>query len=162
RTSETLPHDPGVTNAPKTTYVYDAQDDLRSVTDPENHTTEYTYNARKQVVLMKDPRGTYTLNAYDAKGNLLSTKTSTSPTGSPVLSERSSTYRADGNLETLTEAVDGVACITRYEYNGSGYLTKETDGLGHVTSSTYDASGNRLSQTTTRTTPGGVETLTTT
>lgn len=162
RRSETLPHDPGVTNAPKTEYFYDAQDDLRSVTDPENNVTEYTYNARKQVVLMKDPRGTYTLNAYDAKGNLFSTKTSTSPTGSPVLSEITSTYRTDGNLETHTEAVDGVACVTRYEYDGSGYLTKETDGLGHQMSSTYDARGNRLTQTTTRTTPGGIETLTAT
>jgi RHS repeat-associated protein len=162
RMSETLPHDPGVPDPPKTKYFYDAQDDLRSVTDPENNTTKYTYNARKQVVLMEDPRGTYTINAYDAKGNLFSTKTSTSPTGSPVLSEVSSTYRADGNLETHTETVDGVACVTRYEYDGSGNLIKETDGLGHAMSSTYDASGNRLTQTTTRTTPAGVETLTTT
>ncbi len=162
RLTETLPHDPGVPNPPKTTYFYDAQDDLRSVTDPENNTTEYTYNVRKQIVLMKDPRGTYTLNAYDAKGNLFSTKTSTSPTGSPVLSEVSSTYRADGNLETHTEVVDGVACVTRYEYDGSGRLIKETDGLGHEMSYTYDASGNRLTQSTTRTTPNGVETLTTT
>jgi RHS repeat-associated protein len=162
RTSETLPHDSGVTNAPKTTYVYDAAGDLRAVTDPENRTTEYAYNERKQLVLQKDAGGTYTLHAYDTKGNLFSTKTSTSPTGSPVLSETSSTYRADGSLETRTEVVDGVACVTRYEYDAAGYLIKETDGLGHVTSSTYDASGRRRTSTTTRTTPAGPEVLTTT
>ena len=47
--------------------------------------------------------------------------------------------------------VGGVAQITRYEYDSYGRLAKETDAIGHATSYGYDPSGNRLTQTTTRT-----------
>jgi RHS repeat-associated protein len=40
--------------------------------------------------------------------------------------------------------VDGVQCVTSYEYEPSGNLRKETNALGHETSYTYDANGNRL------------------
>ena len=41
-------------------------------------------------------------------------------------------------------------------------MIKQTDALGHATTYTYDANGNQLTQTTTLTTPSGVQTLVTT
>lgn len=159
RLTETLPHEPGTANPPKTTYTYDASDNVLTVTDPEDHTTTYTYNARRQVLTSTDARGAVTTNVYDAKGNLTSTKVSATA-GGPALTETAHTYDTKGNLRTQTVLVDGVPQATSYAYDAAGNLTQETDASGHVASYAYDANGNRTRQATSRTLPGGgTETL---
>ncbi|HLO29547.1 MAG TPA: RHS repeat-associated core domain-containing protein [Anaerolineales bacterium] len=151
RLSETEPHDPAVTKPPTTFFTYDARDNLLTTTDPMNNVTVYTYNTRDQVLTVKDPKQNITTtNTYDAKGNLTET---TNPDGVTKY-----TYDARGNVLTITDALNGV---TKFEYDASGNLTKEIDALGHETVYTYDANGDRLTQTRTRTTPSGVETLVT-
>jgi RHS repeat-associated protein len=135
-----------------TGYTYDTKDNLLTVTDPEGNTTAYTYNARGQVLTTKDPRGLLTTNVYDAKGNLTST---TDPAGGVT----TFTYDARGNVLTQKDALNHA---TTYVYDAFGNLAQETDALGHATTYTYDARGNRKSQTTTRTTASGTETLVTT
>src|SRR5262249_40528669 len=72
-------------------------------------------------------------------------------------------YDTQGNVLSQTVTVDGTDLVTSYAYDSQGRLTKVTDAAHHDTTYTYDANGDRLTQTTTRTVPaGGSETLTTT
>ena len=91
--TETLPHEPGVTNAPKTEYTYDPHNNVLTVRNPEGNVTETTYNALDQPLTVKDPRGTYTINTYDNKGNLTSTRVAKTLTG-PALIETTIVYRS--------------------------------------------------------------------
>ena len=135
-----------------TAYTYDAQDNMLSQTDPLGNRTDYTYNSRGQVLTTTDPLGNVTTNTYDANGNLTSI---TDPLGNVT----THTYDAAGNLTSIT---DPLGNVTTYTYDAVGNMISQTDPLGSVTTYTYDSNGNQLSQTTTRTTPSGVETITTT
>ena len=134
-----------------TQHTYDARDNILSQTDPLGNTTAYTYNANGEVLTSTDSLGNVTINTYDASGNLAST---TDPLGNAT----TCTYDAAGN--TLTET-DPLGNTTQYTYDASGNIVSQTDPLGNVTTYTYDGNGNRLTETRTRTTWTGVETLTT-
>ncbi len=55
----------------------------------------------------------------------------------------------------LTAITDARGVVTaRYEYDSSGRLYRQFDALGHFTTHTYD-NGNRLTETRSRTLPGG-------
>lgn len=135
-----------------TTYTYDAKDNMLSETDPLGNTTAYTYNSRGQVLTTTDPEGNVTTNTYDANGNLTST---TDPLGNAT----TNTYDAAGNMTSMT---DPLGNVTTYTHDAVGNMISQTDPLGNITTYTYDANGNQLSQTATRTTPSGVDTITTT
>jgi RHS repeat-associated protein len=155
RLSETDPHDPSETNPPTTFFTYDDRDNQTSVTDPEGNTTEFTYNDRDQVLTSKDPRENVTTNVYDANGNLEKTIDAQG-------NETTFTYDAQGNVTSQSVEVEGDLCVTQFEYDAFGNLTKEIDALGNESTFTYDTNGNRLTETRTRTTPTGVQTLVTT
>jgi RHS repeat-associated protein len=160
RTSETEPHEPTNPTPATTFYVFDATDNLLSMTDANNDTTEYTYNARKQVLTTKDARGRFTVNAYDTKGSLFSTKSGGTSLSGPFLSETTNTYDTAGNPLTTTTMVGGVAHTTTNTFDAFGRLLTTTDAENHQTSFSYDGRGNRLTETTTRTlSGGGAETL---
>ena len=57
---------------------------------------------------------------------------------------------------------DALSHATLYAYDAFGNMIKLTDALGHDTLYTYDSNGHKLSETTTRTTPGGPQVLVTT
>jgi RHS repeat-associated protein len=135
-----------------TTSTYDARDNLLTQTDALGNTTIYTYNAQNKALTTTDPMGNVTANTYDAKGNFLTT---TDPLGNTT----TNTYDVRGNL---LSAKDTLGNLTSHEYDGSGNMTKQTDPLGNVTTYTYDNNGNQLTQTATRTTSSGTETITTT
>ena len=136
-----------------TTYTYDAAGNRATETDALGNTTRRTYNARRQLLTETDPAGHVATYVYDAKGNLTSETDGTGNTSG-------STYDGKGNE---TSATDALGRVSRFEYDAAGNLTKETDPLGDVTTYTYDANNNRLTQSVTRTAPGGTaETLTTT
>ncbi|MBZ5634919.1 MAG: hypothetical protein LAO55_17495 [Acidobacteriia bacterium] len=133
------------------TYTYDSQNNRLSETDPLANTTIYTYNSHAQVLTITDPRLGVTTNIYDAGGNLLSTKDATN-------SVTSYTYNASGLRTSMTDPLGG---ITSYQYDASGNLTQQTDALGNITTYTYDGNGDRLTETKSRTTTSGPETLVT-
>jgi RHS repeat-associated protein len=135
-----------------TSYTYDARDDLLTETDPLGNTTTRTYDALGNVLTLTDPLGNVTQYTYDAAGNQL---TATKPSGAVT----TDTYDAAGNLLTTTDALGNTST---YAYDAWGNVTSETDALGTTSTHTYDANGNQLTQSVTRTTPSGAETLTTT
>ena len=152
RLSETLPHEPGTADPPKSLYTYDARDNLLTGRDPAGGLTTYTYNARDQVLTKRDPNGNVITNVYDSKGNLMEIRNA----GGAV---QKYTYDSRGNVLTQLNSEGG---LTTYEYDGFGNLLKETDALGSVALFTYDANGNRLTETRSRAFQGTPQTLVTT
>ncbi|HZS44651.1 MAG TPA: DUF6531 domain-containing protein, partial [Blastocatellia bacterium] len=144
-----------VTNAlgNTTTDTYDSQGNKLTETDPLNHTTTFTYNNRRQVLTVIDPRGGVTTNTYDNNGNLLSIQDALGNIAHATYNQ------INGLMLTVSNALAGT---TTYTYDSQGNLSTQKDPLGNVITFGYDANHNRISQTVTRTTPGGtVETITT-
>jgi len=84
-----------------TSYTYDANFDLASVTQPAvggtQPQTTYTYNSFGEVLTMTDPLGNVTKNTYDAHGNLL-TVTTPAPNGNTAPSVTQFAYNSLGEL----------------------------------------------------------------
>ena len=147
RLTETEPYDPAnpPDPIPTTTYTYDASENLLSTKDALGNTT--------RLHLQRHPPGA----DDDGRAAAASPRTPTTGRGTSSPRRTLSGTRPPtpttpaGNVLTQTVTVDGAAQVTRYEYDAYGHLKKETDALGHETAYTYDRSGNRLSQTTTRT-----------
>jgi len=141
----------GPLDAPVTTYVYNANGQLASVTDAESQTVSYTYNTAGLMATMTDPRGTTTYT-YDALGRQISI-TEPDPDGAGPLAAPSTSYTYDyeGDMVSMT-TLDGT---TSYEYDDLGRLTKMTmpdpDGGGSEVSAwtvyAYDAVGRKLTET---------------
>ncbi|HEX7669209.1 MAG TPA: hypothetical protein VF395_06495, partial [Polyangiaceae bacterium] len=68
------------------------------------------------------------------------------------------TYAYDSHGNKFTET-DPLGKVTQYEYDASNNVSKQTDPLGHVSTFTYDSDDRRLSETRTRTTSTGTQTL---
>jgi len=154
-----------------TTRTYDSDNNLLTETDPLGNVTRFTYDSSDNVLTETDPLGNVTRYTYDNFGNILTT---TDPTGQTI----SNTYDARGNLTQISGQASGpltfsydasgnLASIrdssgtTTFEYDARGNITRQTNALGHVTTYTYNANGDRLTETTTQTTPTGVRSLVT-
>ena len=122
------------------TYVYDADDNLVSVTDREGAVTEFIYSDRFEHMLERviAPDGTVvTRNVYDDSGRLIEQCDA---------DDVCVTY--DHDLATQTEVItDRSGRVTELTYDDAGNVLTSTDGLGNTTAHTYDADGNRLSST---------------
>ncbi len=104
---------------------------------------------RQNPVSVTDPRGNVTSYAYPpgldkVPGAVPSTITE------PLGRVTSMSTDIKGNLVSLS--VGGIS--TSYGYDGQGHRTSETDSLGSVTTYTYDANGNELTRSVTRTVNG--------
>jgi RHS repeat-associated protein len=130
-------------------YTYDQLGNRLTESDPLGHTTTYTYNSFSKPLTIQDANGHTTTNTYDPNGNLLTTTDALSHV-------TTNTYDGKGNLLTTK---DPLGNITRFAYDGFGNLQTQTDANQTVTTYTYDGNGNRTSQSVTRTTPGGPQTL---
>jgi RHS repeat-associated protein len=120
-----------------TSYAYDANDRLASVTNPDGAVTSYGYDGVGNRTSVTDPDGNTTSYAYDADNRLVSV---TDPTGAVTKYG----YDADGNRTSVATPDGGK---TSYVYDAGGRLVKKTDPLGNVTTYSYDADGNRTSVT---------------
>jgi RHS repeat-associated protein len=141
-----------------TTWTYDEENRVLSVTDPDGGITRYAYAGlgdipsqvtdpnggvtrttavNGRVTSQTDADGNTTSFTYDAAGNLASI---TSPSGS----ETTFGYDAAGNV-VLTTAPSG-RTIT-YTYDGTGRLSSVTDPAGATTSYQFSVAG-RLTQVT--------------
>ena len=130
----------------KTTYSYDVNGNLAARVEPrgnvqganpDDYKTSYTYDAAGRLLTTTDPLGNVTVNHYDAVGNLDWTKDAN-------LHQTSYSYDAAGRVLTVTAPDNG---LTTYTYDGSGNLKTRKDDNNHLTSYSYD-DASRLVQVT--------------
>jgi RHS repeat-associated protein len=128
---------PGVT-----TYIYDSQNRVKSVTAPNQTATIYAYTGTRTVpdtVTVKDSGGTQvaqTAYIYNSQGQITQ---STDPDG--VVTTYSD-YTDSGQPETVT--VGGKT--THYTYYGSGLVHTVIDPMAYETDFTYNATGQVLTK----------------
>ncbi|MGA7314967.1 MAG: RHS repeat-associated core domain-containing protein [Silvibacterium sp.] len=125
----------------KTTFSYNSDGFLASVTDPLQHTTDITYDADGHLSTTKLPDGRIITYAYDANGNL----TSVTPPGKPA---HDFAYNAVDLLSSYTPPTISGTGGTSYGYNLDRNLTKITRPDGKLISFDYDTAG-RLSSVVT-------------
>jgi YD repeat-containing protein len=124
---------------PVTTYGYDLNGNLVSLTDPKGNQTTYAYDRLNQKTSETDPipetGGTHpvTTYTYDLVGNLIAV---TDPLG------HTTSYLYDHLNRKIFEidpSPDGVAAgpVTQYTYDGLGDLLSVTDPDGNVTRYVY-------------------------
>ncbi|WP_285710973.1 DNRLRE domain-containing protein [Microtetraspora sp. NBRC 16547] len=102
-----------------TTYTYDDQGRVASITGPEGGVQRYIYNVKGRRTGYTDERGTTYKYAYTARDEL-ATATLVGWTGNPI---------------TPQSAADVV--IASYAYDPDGRLASETDAMGRTTAFTY-------------------------
>ncbi len=127
-----------------TTYTYDANRNIASITDPLG-TRSFTYNSRGEPLTMTDLMNGVTTNTYDdTTGNLL---TSTDPLNHTT----TLTYGALGGVATFQDALGHTTTLT---HDTVGRLTQITDAnskhinLGYDSRARVTSLTNALSETT--------------
>jgi RHS repeat-associated protein len=127
---------------PPTKYTYDSNGFQTSVQDPLGHTSHKTYNQFGGVTSATDAANTNTQTlTYDANFNLKLVTDLLNGPNSPVFS---GTYDTLGNLLTGTDANNKT---TQYAYDPRGNLTQVTDPLNEITYLGYDAMDRLISKT---------------
>ncbi|MDE3071430.1 MAG: putative Ig domain-containing protein, partial [Pseudomonadota bacterium] len=125
-----------------TTYVYDGNDNLTSVTDANGHVTLSVYDEANAKVFGIDAAGAVTQTSYDADGRVTAVRAYATALTATQLA-------ALGTAPTVaavapTVAVDDAVSYTAY--NAEGQVRYSIDPLGYVTETRYDAAG-RVSET---------------
>ena len=116
-----------------TTYTYDANGNLTSVTDPLNRLSTNTYDALNRLSQVTNPDTGIIGYGYDAQDQLIRV---TDP------KSNSTRYSRDGlgNLNSTSSPDTGTSNAT---YDAAGNLLTKTDAKGQISTYTYDAL-NRL------------------
>ncbi len=139
----------GATHDTTTQFAYDARDNLRSVTDPDNLVTSYTYDGLNNLTQLSSPDTATTSYGYDAAGNR------TSQTDARTVTTNYS-YDALNRLIGITYPTTSLNVTYAYDQSNAitgcstsypiGRLTKITDDSGSTTYC-YDRRGNVLAKT---------------
>jgi len=137
----------GTASNGQTSYAYDAQGNLTSVTDPNGNITSYSYDSFDNLIQQNSPDTGITSYTYDDAGNRIS--------------------QTDANGVTTRYSYDALNRLIEIDYpnaklnvnftydengggqNGVGRLTSQEDASG-TTKYTYDLRGNVLTQTSIR------------
>ncbi|NEQ97760.1 MAG: RHS repeat protein, partial [Cyanothece sp. SIO2G6] len=122
-------------------YGYDANGDLVSVTDREQHTTTLDYHDERDHYLdsITDPLGREGVRAQynEATGRL----TQLLDVNGEVVTL---SYDPANSLQAVTDVFGNP---TTYEYDARGNVVQEVDAVGKITRRTYDGQNNVLSET---------------
>ncbi len=130
-------HADTLTSEAVTTFVYDENGNLASITDPEENTTLFTsYDIMGNLLEKIDARDKTWVYEYDAKGRL---KSATNP-----LTHKTS-YEYDG-IDNRTAMITPDLKRFEYEYDEKGNLVKTTDPLSNITRLEYSLDGKLLKQ----------------
>lgn len=120
-----------------TSYEYETNFDLKSVTDAENASATYTYNSQHGLVDMLDPLGRKLVkNIYDNSGRLIAQEDGDG-------NRTDFDHDIDGRQSVVTDRLGNQSFIY---YDDEGYVTAQVDALGNTTNYTYDANGNQTSK----------------
>ncbi len=133
-------------NGNTTTYSYTDGNRLASVTDAMDRSTRYTYTAKGQVETITLPNGTVMKYVYNGLGQKIQR---IEDDGGLNLSTRYS-YYANGTLETVTDPEN---VLTRYTYDAlkrRKSMLQDEGGLNLSTSYRYSDDGNTVSITNPR------------
>ncbi len=122
-----------------TTFDYDPQGQLITITDAQSHATHVTYDNWGNVATVTDPQSEVSSFTYDILGNRLTATDAATPSHTTQY-----TYDAMNRLLTVTDPLNQV---THYSYDASGRLASLTDANTHSTIFGYD-SADRLNQIT--------------
>jgi RHS repeat-associated protein len=123
-----------------TSYTYDVMDRLQSITDPLGRVETFTYDAAGNVVQSVDRRGVVLRATYDALNRRIS---STYTNAGATLPARSVTFTYD-RRNRMTSATDSVSGAITWTYDDVARTTTETSALGTLTR-TFDAAGRQAS-----------------
>ena len=130
----------GTSLATNTSFEYDIEDNLVSVTDPDKHTTEYRYDSAGDRTSEKNADGDETKWTYDSTHDI---ETITTPDGETTTIRRES----HGNPETVERPAPGSKTqVTKYKYDGHGDLENVTNPLEHTWKYEYDSYGDRTAE----------------
>ncbi|HEX6293026.1 MAG TPA: RHS repeat-associated core domain-containing protein [Herpetosiphonaceae bacterium] len=155
----------------KTTYTYDVNSRVTSVTDPRGTVTRYSYDAFDRPISSTDPLGTVTSFGYDLKdqmtsvvqaanvpsealavaytydavGRLLTQRVD--PDGQNLLTQYRYTRPGSSDTWNLQQVIDPRGNTTAYRYNPLGLRDQTTDALGSTWTVSYDNLGRATGQT---------------
>ncbi len=121
-----------------TSYTYEPDGQLATVTDPDGNTTNYGYDSAGDLTSVTDPDGNETTYTYDADGYRL---TMVAPKGNVAgadAADYTTTYTPDA-LGRDTEVEDPDGNHTETGYDGDGNIHTVETANGHTTTTTYDA-----------------------
>ena len=120
-----------------TSWTYDPDGDVTSVTDPLGHATSSVYDADGNVTQVTDPAGNVTETTYDLDNRKLSV---TKGYGSSAASTTSYAY----DLVPQATATASDPCLN--SVSGATYCTASTDPLGNVTLDYHDALDRQMTE----------------
>ena len=120
-----------------TTYLYDAEGNLRQVTDAAGNVSTQDFDADYNMTRATDANGNVTSYQFDALHRQIQV---TDAAGDITRYA----YDAVGNRLTV---IDPNGHVTSYAYDASNRLISQTDAVGVVTTYQYDSVGNQVSIT---------------
>lgn len=119
-----------------TTYTYDGQGNISSVTNAAGHQTVLSnYDANGHVGRITDPNGLVTTLTYNSRGWL----------ASRTVGNETTTYTYDG-VGQLTRVTQPDGAAVNYTYSDAHHLTGITDDAGNSIVYALDLLGNRIGE----------------
>jgi RHS repeat-associated protein len=119
----------------QTVWHYDADGNLDSSTDGDDHTTSYSYDAAGEQTAVHRPDGSTLRTDYWPDGSVHNQYDGNNQTTS---------YQYDPRGDQ-TSVTDPLNRTTSYSYDLAGQLIKKTDPSGRITTNGYDAAGELVS-----------------
>ena len=127
-------------------FTYDDNGNVLTAKDAKNTEITSTYDALNRPLTRSYSDGTPTVtNTYDGSGMSPvpdRSKGKLTRVYSSVSDSRYTEFDEAGRLEEFRQITDGQTYTSRYEYNLSGALTKETYPSGRVVQNEFDANGD--------------------